>query len=502
MIRLLATTSLLAALAALGCAAAPPAPPPAPVSKPVAVAPPAPTKPWHTTPPPEPIAVTQTPDTPAQEQVLANGLRVVVVEHHGRPTVMIRLVLPQGTVGDPPEWAGATYLGVSLATDYYELNDQNEPIYDEKSFRGQLVELGGTAFALAEPDGSVIGVSGLSVNTHRYLSKLAAAVLRPRLGEHSFSARRDALLDELDDLESADPEAFQRVVTASAFGKNHPYSRSTIGTESSLTDMGVEMVLERQKRVLVPGGATLLVVGDVKAEAVFTAVAALFRPWRGRAPPSLPIALPSLARSSGVAVLKRTPAQTLAVCAARPLREGRDAMGTLQVLAAILGRGLGSRLSLNLREQHTLTYSTDAAVARRRYANAFLACATLDAAHAEEGVKLFRETLESAARVPPTPQELERAKALLLQDLAAHRDDAAHITEAWLNAILIDDGRPDFDKQAAAISQVTAEQVQAMARKVLAPDTLAWTMSGDPDVAAKAAAADHLGRSRPVSFER
>lgn len=481
-----------------GCATAPAAPPPPAAT---AKAPP-PAQPWRSTPPPGPIAVTQTPEPAAREQLLPNGLRVVVVERHERPTVILRLIFPQGTVSDPPDSAGATNLAVRLATDYYEVSSSGEPLYEEKSWRGQIVEAGGMPFSDVEPDGCVIGVSGLAVNTHKYLQKLAQAMEHPRHGEQSFAGRRDMLLDAIEDMESADPGAFVKVVTATAFGRGHPYARSVIGTDQSLENIGLEMVITRQRQVLVPGGATLLVVGDVQPDKLLAEVGALFRNWRGRAMPQFPIRPAPPVRHAGVGLLTRTPAQTLEVCAARPIHANREGLATLDVLAAVLGRGLGSRLNLSLREQHMLTYGTSADLVRRKYASAFLACATLDATRAEEGMKLFRETLASMQTTPPTAEELERAKALLHADVAGHRDDVFQIAGAWEEAVLTGDGRPDFAARAAAIEAVTGEQVVAMARKELGSETLSWTMSGEPAVASKAAAASNLGRSRPVVLER
>jgi len=57
---------------------------------------PAPADPWRPTPPP-PAAPRSAPTPPAaRELMLPNGLRVVAVEHHARPVVVMTLLWPRG----------------------------------------------------------------------------------------------------------------------------------------------------------------------------------------------------------------------------------------------------------------------------------------------------------------------------------------------------------------------------------------------------------------------
>ena len=96
------------------------------------------------------------------------------------------------------------------------------------------------------------------------------------------------MLDAIEDLESSDPEAMEQLVANAAFGSGHPYARSPLGTVDSVTPMGIEEVVERQLDVFVPKGATLLVVGDVRPDAVAAATKAAFGRWDGE--PASPLA--------------------------------------------------------------------------------------------------------------------------------------------------------------------------------------------------------------------
>lgn len=450
---------------------------------------------------------------PAQAR-LRGGLRVVVLERHRRPVVLVRLVLPRGAVTDPPGQAGATWLAVHLLTDYRERGDRGERLGGEKPLRREAVELGGALAAAVAPDFSLLSVSGYARDTARYLALLAGAVTAPRHGEESFAARRNALLDAIEDLESSDAEALERVVDQAAFGAGHPYARSAAGTLASLGALGLEDVVAQQQAVLVPDGATLLVVGDVQADRVIAEVRRTFAAWdredpfagiaahgeRG-APPVVP---PPAARPGPfeVGLLRRRPASTLLACATRPLTGVRATDGALQVFAALLGGGGRSRLSLALREEGGFTYAAHAAIVRRRAARALVACAPLAAARAEEGLRAFRDALAAVRDRPPGPEELARAKAVRLAALDGGEEDAVREAEAWTEAIALGDPAPRGAREAAEIAATTGEDVRRVAAAALRPDGLRWILSGDPAVAARAVRANGLGRLVALPLER
>jgi zinc protease len=454
-------------------------------------------------PPPPPLARPVLAAPVSKELELPNGLRIVAVEHHARPLVIVRLVLARGALTDPPLAAGATYLAVKLAGDFHETSESGEELAGEKSFRRKVGELGGAASFEVETDDSVVGISGYAQDTGKYLRLLAEAVRFRRHGTESFSERRDLLLDTAEDMESSDPLAFQRVLAEAAFGPGHPYSRSVIGTIASLTPLGIEEVVAQQDQVFVPHGATLLVVGDVRADQVLADARKAFSAWRGRAA-SLP-SVPSVSVPVGhqaVGFLKRRPASTLVVCATRPLSERASADAALDVLTAVLGQGTQSRLSIALRDGSGLTYDAEADIVKRRHARALLACSRLRADRAGEGIRLFREVLAGARTTRPSREELERAKAIRLAELESASDDAAGIAERWEEAIAHGRSRPRLDEERAELERVTAEGVQALAQQVLRPETIRWILSGDPRAAAAAVEANQLGRLQPFSFGR
>jgi predicted Zn-dependent peptidase len=428
---------------------------------------------------------------------------VVVVEHHRRPLVFIDLVLARGALSDPPNAAGATALAVQIASDYHEVSETGRELVEEKSLRRQAVDLGGAAHFESAAEFSVASLSGYAVDTPAYLSLLADAMTNPRQGDHSFKGRRDAFLDAIELLRPSDPAALERMVAEAAFGAGHPYARSEIGTRASLEALGLEDVVEQQRAVLVPEGATLLVVGDVDAAKVMAAARAAFKGWSGRRLPTPEVSAPLPPRSrQPVGFLPREPASTLLVCATRALGDLRASDEALEVLAAILGQGAGSRLQTALRERGELTYSASALIVYRRQARALLACSPLQAERASEGLRLFGAALEAMRTGRPGDAEVARARALRLARLEAAWDDALQIRQAWLEAIAMGAERPSLERRRSDLERVTADEVARLAREVLRPAALRWVVSGDRKAAALASEANGLGKPLTLTLGR
>lgn len=432
---------------------------------------------------------------------LENGLRVVVIEQHRRPVVSIRLRFGAGSASEPAGAIGSTYLAVAQLGDYYEEKGGDE-LLGEESFRWMVYELGARFDYDVDADASGIGVDGYASDTSRYLELLAQAVIEPRHGVETFAARRDGMIHALEDLQLEDDEAFVRLLGRASFGVRHVYGRSVYGTIADLKALGHEQMAERQDRLLNPRGSTLVIVGDVDTKAVWAAVRRAFARWTAVVAPIRPAPPPPPSiRPGAVIVIPREPATSMAVCGARPLSDVVGSDAALDVLAAILGGGVGSRLVASLREEHALSYSAQAWIIRRRHARALLACTRVGSSDTAAGLERLLEVLRAMEANPPSAEELARGKALVRAELEARFEDVgstvASVTEA------LDLGlRLDRSGELEALDRVTAEEIHTLAKQVLAPKGLQFLLSGDPRQAKQAVTANKLGKVEVVRSVR
>jgi predicted Zn-dependent peptidase len=166
----------------------------------------------------------------------------------------------------------------------------------------------------------------------------------------------------------------------------------------------------------------------------------------------------------------------------------------LDVLAALLGE---IRLSSALREQRGMTYSTTAEVVRRRYARALLACTRLGAGATAEGLGVFIDTLREMRDARPSPEDLERARAIVISQIESSAEDVPSILGVQIAAL--EQGK-SVERMARIeeVRAVKAEDIQRLARKVLNPDSFKLLMSGEARTVDAAIRTHELGRARII----
>lgn len=455
-------------------------------------APPAPAWTRNAPPPPAPRAPLSAP--PVRELTLPGGLRVVVVEHHRRPLVSVRLFFKDGAAADPAASAGATAIAVALLGDTF--SDKDKQVYDEKSARRQVAEAGARLQFDVTADHSWIGIDGYARETVRYLRMLDRIVRVPRCSEQVFMYRVDAATAALEDARLSPEATFADYVSRRAFGAIPAYARSVLGTPKSLEALAYEDVQQRQRELLQPGGATLLIVGDVKADEVLARARALFSRWQ---PPRVPtsrrppraVSKPKrrTAAAQEVALVARSPARTTMVCASRALAAEDGADATLDVLARVLG----NRLSQVLREEHGLTYDASATVIRRRHARMLLACSALRTEDLREGVRTFAQAVEALRTSPLEAGEVEWAKALVGAEVHASQSELASLVQSWNTALELGEREASAPSRLSNVDAVTHEEVKSAVERLLLGPPIEWALSGDPEKVGPAVRGSELG---------
>lgn len=456
--------------------------------------------PWQRTPPPAALPAQPRAVDRASVHALRNGLKVVVIEHKKRPVVAIRVLFPSGAAMEPERAAGASYLAIALLGDSYEIGENGKPIIDEKSFRYQVSKLGGRFTFGVTHDYSTLGIDGYARDSKRYLDMLAGALTRPRLGEDTFAARRDNILDVLEDAELSDDSTFFEFLGQASFGAGHTYARPVYGTMDNVPNLALEDVRLEQTRLVTPKGATLIVVGDVSAPNVMAWAEASFGQWKGPPPPKeAAIRAPAISKRSSVGFIRRVPSTNLLVCATRALSDVKGQDEALDVLVEVLGHGAESRLGTILREQNGLTYGAYAEIVRRRFARTIVLCSRLRGSDADTGVRLFLEALEELRQKPPSDEEVLRARAVLIGAAEADRDDLGGQLTTTINALVTGVSE---EERMTSLRQVSPEGVQALARKILDSSQLQILVAGEPAHARTAVKANNLGALKPLNLSR
>lgn len=264
---------------------------------------------------------------------------------------------------------------------------------------------------------------------------------------------------------------------ATAF-EAHPYRRPVIGWMNDLEHMTVQDVRTWYREWYAPNNATLVVVGDVKAADVF----ALAKRYYGAIKPGkLPVRKPQVEPSQdGIRrVTVKAPAELPYLLLGYHVPVLRDPNKdwepyALEVLVGVLDGNDAARLNRILVREKRIAVSTGASYdAIARGPGLFL----LEGVPAQgtppaELEAALKEQVEKIVREGVTEEELARVKAQVVADQVYQRDSMFYQAMQIGQLESVGLSYRDLDTLVEKLKEVTAAQVQEVAKKYLKDDNL------------------------------
>ncbi len=405
------------------------------------------------------------------ERVLKNGLKVLVKEDHRSPVVVSQVWYKVGSSYEPGGITGISHMLEHMMFKGTEKHPAGE-------FSRIIAENGGNENAFTGRDytayfqtmeKSRLEVSfELEADRMRNL-KLDAAELKKEL--QVVTEERRMRTD--DKPRSKAQEYFM----AMAFS-NSPYKNPVIGWPSDIAHYQVDDLQAWYQLWYAPNNATLVVVGDVKAEEVFalaekhfaklkTSVIKPLKPQREveqvgirKTTIKLPAKLPYILMGYKVPVLNSA-------------KDKAEAYA-LEVLAGILDGGNSARLSSQLVRGQQIAVSAGAGYSMTaRLPELFMLDAT-----PVEGKTVFdleyalKQQVYDLQRELVSAEELQRVKAQVLASAVYERDSNFYQAMQLGMFETVGIGWEKADEYVEKINQITAEQVRDVARKYLLEDHL------------------------------
>jgi predicted Zn-dependent peptidase len=242
------------------------------------------------------------------------------------------------------------------------------------------------------------------------------------------------------------------------------FGRPILGTAKSVAAMTPEMLHGYLNAHYTAGRMVFAATGAVDHDALVALVERQFAPFAGRVPPPEPPA----ARYVGGEIGKGGSQEQLHLVLGFEGASIRDqAHYPYQVLAAILGGGLSSRLFQELREKRGLAYAVDAFHWPFADTGLFGISLGLAPADTDEALKVMLECLHGVVE-GATAAELQRAKAQMKVGLLASLETPSGTLEHLARQVMLHGVLRTRAEIAAAIDAMTLADVRRAGAAVLA----------------------------------
>ena len=395
--------------------------------------------------------------------LLPGGLRVVTESVPGARSATIGVWVGVGSVDETPRLAGASHFlehllfkGTRTRTGY-EIADAVDAV-------------GGELNAFTSHEYTCYYARILAEQAKLAVDLVCDVVLDAVITADDVDTERQVILEEIA-MRDDDPEDTLADAFAAAVFAGHPVAAPVIGSAETITAMSRSQIAGYYRRRYAPPKMVVAIAGGVDHADVLRWVRSAFA-GRLAADPS---AGPADFRVGG----GRTRPLVRPVVVSRDTEQAHLTLGmpsgdrnspdrtVLAVLSAALGGGMSSRLFRSIREERGLAYSCYAATAAYADVGAVSIYAGCAPNHLGEVAKLIGQELVDVAERGLRPEELKRVQGQLCGSLALALEDSESRMSRIGKSLLVRSEFRTVEEEFAAIRSVTAEQVGALARKLV-----------------------------------
>lgn len=409
---------------------------------------------------------------PIDSKVLANGLKIITVEHHELPVVSFRLMVKSGSAQDPLGKAGLASLTAGLMTKGTKSRSATG-IADEIDF------VGGNLNSSSGWDRCRVTSQVLKKHFDTGLDLFTDVVLNPVFQNSEIERLRkrkiSSYINDKDDPSNLCNEHF-----GIALYGDHPFGYEESGTEETLKKITRADITGFYNDNFLPNNAMIVVAGDIVPEEVFAAIEEKFGSWKQKEVEKS--ALPETAKPDGYKiVLVNRPDATQS-----QIRMGHFGIARsnpdyfdISLMNYILGGGgFSSRLMKIIRSEMGLTYGISSGFSSRLDAGpfkigTFTKNESVGAAIGEiiRQVRKFQESL-------PEIVELDDAKSYLNGSYPLRFETPDRIAGQLMSVELYELGADYISTYRDKVQAVTLEQVQSAARQYVDPDNMVIVVVG------------------------
>ncbi len=439
-------------------------------------------------------AIAEGADRAFERSALGNGLRIVTQSMPAARSVAAALFVGVGARQEAPEEAGLSHLLEHLVF-------KGTRGYPEPGALSEAIEsCGGSANASTDQELTVYSARVPRAQAARALEIVAELALRPLLRGSDLKAEKPVIVDEIRMYVDSPGDRVFSIFDELLFG-DHPLGREIAGTPRSVRRATREATVEHWRRWYRPERMVLAAAGAIDHATIRAAASSWWDdetvrwlapagPARRRRASAVAALPPSAAAPRPIRPADGAPADRLPDFAPpgsvrmdyRRLSQGNLCLGmpglprtdpdrwALELLGAVLGDGMGSRLFLELRERRSLAYDVSTFSSLYADCGTFGVHAGFDPDQAERVVAAILEQLERVVQEPITAPELERARAYTRGRLELRMEETGAVA-GWLGAgesllprILT------VEEVIAHLDAITADDLLRVARRLARPD--------------------------------
>jgi zinc protease len=405
--------------------------------------------------------------------VTANGITVLIRQNFNSPTLSIKGYVMSGSIFDPDDKLGLSYLtasGLMTGTtqrDFQSIYNEIESIGASMGFSSGTLTTSFSAHCLSEDLASI-------------LQLMADSLRNPVFPKKEFNRQKNQMLTALK-IRSQDTSEMAALLFDEIIYAGHPYQRPDEGYEETIQAIKREDLAEFYQSHYGPRGMVIVIVGAVDPTAAVDAIKQALGDWENPHQAFMPEIPPATALLETIRKNHSIPGKSqvdLVMGGLAPDRYSPDYQ-TLRVGNNILGEfGMMGRIGQRVREESGLAYYAYSSLSISLGPGAWELIAGVNPKNLEQCIELMTDEVRKFVSEPVTEDELADSKSYFLGRMPLLLESNSGVAISLLNIEHFNLGLDYFLHYPQLVQAVTAEEILQASRKYLAPDRLAIAVSG------------------------
>ena len=416
----------------------------------------------------------------AQTFKLDNGLTVIVVENHKLPKVAYRVFVDNDPILEKDAAGYVTLMG-ELLTKGTKTRSKAQ-IDEEIDFIG------------ASLTSDANGVSGSCLTKHsgKLLDLMSDVLLNPTFPaeelEKSKRRQESNLAQQKDDANAI----ASNVASVLRYSKNHPYGE--LMTDATLAKINLDQIKGYYETYFKPNISYLVITGDITRDKAEQFAKQYFSKWQRGEVPKVDSGLPRPPEKTQVDFVNKPGAVQSVVNITYPveLQPGTPDVIRSRVANAVLGGYFNSRVNANLREGHGWTYGARSGLTPDILVGSFNGTASVRNAVTDSSIVEFIKEMNRLHTEKVPAAELQVVKNVLAGQFSQSLEEPGTVANFALSIARFGLPADYYEKYLEVLQSVSAEEVQAMAKKYIRPEHAHILVVGN-----KEDVADHLKQFSP-----
>jgi zinc protease len=423
---------------------------------------------------------TKPPQTPAiptyklprmEESKLPNGLDVLLVEDPRFPLVTVRLNFQAGSKFDPKDIPGLSEAVATLLT-------EGTKTRTSRQLSEETDAIGGSINGHAGRDSLTISGSALSENLAKLMAILADVTLNASFPQDEIDLYKQNRIQNLR-AQHAEPAFLAQEKMASVVYGSSPYAHIA-PTEGAVQKVDAKLLAGFRDSYLVPNNAALLIIGKLPArDAVLKMIADAFGAWKEKPLPAAP-KMEFPAPKKQIVLVDRPGSVQADIHVGRlaPTRLSPEFF-PLMVGNSILGGGTNSRMFKDIREKEGFAYDAHSEYDTARESGDFRAVTQVRNDVLEPAIKAVIAELDRMASTAVATDELANIKNYIAGLYLLRLETQEGVINQLNNMKTLGLPNDYLETYVTRVRSVEPGQIQAVAKKYIAPDQAAVVVVGD-----------------------